>query len=395
MQDRHWIYLAAFLRASGLAMLAILAGAYLHALRLGAFAIGATAAAGMAGCTLASLLATLRGDRWGRRRTLQALGLLATAGTLLLAGCSDPWLLGGAAFAGRFNALGKDRGAALVLEHAALPSTATDRLRTAVFARYHVAQDAGHAAGAGAAALPSLLRSLGLDELPALQAGIVVAALLLGASTAVYAALSRAIEAALPAQAVPMSPAGRRVVVRISMLFLLDAVGGGFLTTSWLSVFFLERFGVAVGTVALLFVLARALNAGSHLAAAWLAARIGLVNTMVFAHIPSSVLLLTVAFAPSFPVAALLFLLREGLVEMDVPTRQSYLMAVVGPHERTRASGITSLVRLGGWTLGQAGAGCVGSAAFGGALVLGAGMKITYDLLLYALFRSRQPPEET
>jgi MFS family permease len=376
-------------------MLAILVGAYLHALGSGPFAVGAIGAAGLAGCTLAALLATLRADRWGRRRVLGTTGLLASGASLALAVASAPWLLLVAAFLGMFNAMGKDRGAALLIEQAALPGTVADERRTGAFARYHVAQDAGHAAGAGAAALPTLLQSLGLAEVPALQWGIAAAAVLLGASGAVYAVVSRAVEAAPAAAARPLSPSTRRVVGRISALFLIDAVGGGFLTTSWLSVFFLERFGVAVGTVAALFASARVLNAASHLAAAWLAARIGLVNTMVFAHIPSSLLLLTVALTPSFPVAATLFLLREGLVEMDVPTRQSYLMAVVAPHERTRASGITSLVRLGGWTVGQAAAGVAGPAALGLSLAIGAGLKISYDVLLFAMFRSRKPPEET
>jgi hypothetical protein len=290
--------------------------------------------------------------------------------------------------------MGRDRGAALLLEHAALPATVDDRLRTSAFARYHVAQDAGHALGAAAAALPALLQSGELVDLAALRWGITGAALLLGTSTLAYAALSRAVDAAPATAARPMSAAGREVVARISSLFLLDAIGGGFLTTSWLSMFFLERFDAPLATVSALFVGARVLNAGSHLAAAWLAARIGLVNTMVFAHIPSSLLLLTVAIAPNFGVAAMLFLLREGLVEMDVPTRQSYLMAVVAPEERTRASGITSLVRLGGWAVGQGAAGVVGQAGLGVSLALGAGMKIAYDVLLFRAFRSRKPPEE-
>jgi len=380
------------LRATGLSMLAILAGAYLLAVAPGSVRIGAIGAVGFAGGMVAALLATLRGDRWGRRRVLVATALLAAGGTLLLAIAAEPWLLALGAFAGMFNAMGKDRGAALLLEGAALPAIVDDRQRTSAFARYHVAQDAGHAVGAGAAALPSLLQS-GLGELTALRWGIAAAALLLGASALAYAALSRAVDA--PATiARPMSPAGRRVVVRIASLFLLDAVGGGFLTTSWLSVFFLERFGASLGAVSALFVGARVLNAGSHLAAAWLAARIGLVNTMVFAHIPSSLLLLTVAIAPNFGVAAVLFLVREGLVEMDVPTRQSYLMAVVAPEERTRASGITSLVRLGGWAVGQGAAGVVAQAGLGVSLALGAGMKIAYDVLLFRAFRARKPPEE-
>lgn len=394
-QDRHLIYLAAFLRATGISMLAILAGAYFLALGMGSLRIGAITAAGLAGCTVAAATVTFVGDRVGRRWTLTTIALLACVGTTFVALASEPWLIGGVGFLGMFNAMGRDRGAALVLEQAILPATASDDARTATFARYHVAQDLGHAAGAGAAALPVLLRLLGLDEQPALRCSIIGAALLFCASSYVYTRLSAATEAMPGATDLPMSAEGRRVVGRISALFLLDSVGGGFLTTSWLSVFFIERFSVSVGIVSALFVGARVLNAASHLAAAWLAARIGLVRTMVFAHLPSSVLLLTVAFAPNFPIAALLFLLREGLVEMDVPTRQSYLMAVVDAQDRTRASGITSIVRMGGWTLGQAAAGAAGPAGLGVSIAIGAGMKITYDLLLFAAFRRHRAPEES
>jgi MFS family permease len=148
-----------------------------------------------------------------------------------------------------------------------------------------------------------------------------------------------------------LSPHSRKVLWRISALFALDSIAGGFVGTALLSYFFYERFEVSESVIAVLFLCARGMNALSHLGAAWLAKRIGLVNTMVFTHIPSSLLLVTVAFAPNFWVAAVLFLLREGLVEMDVPTRQSYVMAVVRPEERTFASGVTHLVRLGGWAL--------------------------------------------
>src|SRR5712671_5727590 len=189
-QDRHWIYLAALLRSTGLSMLAILAGAYLTALDLSSFQIGAISAAGLAGCTMAAGLVTLRGDRVGRRRALAAIAVLSCSGCVLLAVASAPFLLGGAAFLGMFNAMGRDRGAALVLEQAVLPATATAGARTAVFARYYVAQDIGQAAGAGAAALPLLLGVLGLAGLPALRWSIVFASLLIGSSAVVYACLS-------------------------------------------------------------------------------------------------------------------------------------------------------------------------------------------------------------
>jgi MFS family permease len=178
-------------------------------------------------------------------------------------------------------------------------------------------------------------------------------------------------------------------------LFVLDSLGGGFLTASLVSWFFYRRFGVGEGSLGLLFFAARLLNALSHLGAAWLAKRIGLVNTMVFTHIPSSLFLITVAFAPNFAIASILFLLREGLVEMDVPTRQSYVMAVVRPEERTIASGVTQLVRMSMWAVGPAIAGwSMQTFSLGAPLGIAATMKISYDILLWGAFRHVRPPEE-
>jgi sugar phosphate permease len=179
------------------------------------------------------------------------------------------------------------------------------------------------------------------------------------------------------------------------MLFLIDSLAGGFLGTALLSYFFFVRFGVDEAAIAVLFFAARLANGISHLGAAWLAARIGLVNTMVFTHIPSSIALIAVALVPEFWMAALLFMLRELLVEMDVPTRQSYVMAVVKPGERTFASGVTSLVRLGGWAVGPFAAGALmQGVALATPLIVGGLLKIGYDLMLYWSFRHLKPPEE-
>ncbi|MEX1258773.1 MAG: hypothetical protein WEG36_14250 [Gemmatimonadota bacterium] len=153
------------------------------------------------------------------------------------------------------------------------------------------------------------------------------------------------------------SPETRRILWKMSSLFAVDGVAGGFLTTALLSFFFYERFGAGEAAVGLLFFATRVSNAPSHLGAAWLARRFGLLNTMVFTHIPSSLVLVTVPFAPTFPMAAVLFLLRESLVEMDVPTRQAFLMAVIRPEERTLAAGATHLVRLAAWAVAPAFAG--------------------------------------
>jgi len=291
--------------------------------------------------------------------------------------------------------MGRDRGAASILDQAVLPATSTDQGRTAAFAAYNVVQDAGHAFGALLAGVPALFRSVApLGEGDSLRAAVGLYAAILASTCFLYRRLSPAVEVPT-ARGPALSAESRRVIARISALFALYSIGGGFLVSALLAYFFYARFGVDERVTGLLFFAARALNAASHVGAAWLARRIGLVNTMVFTHIPSSLLLITVPFAPTFPIAAALFLLREGLVEMDVPTRQSYVMAMVAPHERTFASGVTSLVRLGGWALapGFAGAAMAGT-ALGAPLVAGASLKIVYDVLLYAAFRRLPPPEE-
>lgn len=393
-RDRHRLYCAAFLRATGFSMMAVLLGAYLVKLDVTPFDRGMIIAVGLGSCTLVAGIITRYGDRLGRRRMLIAIALMSGIGGALLAMATSLWAIAVAAGIGMLNAMGKDRGAALVLEQAMIPATVQNRKRTSAFAWYHVAQDIGHALGAGAAATPILFHHFGMDELTALRWAMGAASLLVMASAVCYSGLSTTTEIAKHATQIPMSPATRKVVRRISGLFLIDAVGGGFLTTTWLSAFFIEHFSADLPTISALFVAARILNAVSHLGAVWLARHIGLVNTMVFTHIPASLFLLSVPIAPNFTVAAILFLLREGLVEMDVPTRQSYLMAVIGPEDRTRASGVTSIVRMGGWTIGQACAGAVGQVTLGLSLTVGAGMKIVYDLMLYSAFRSVKPPEE-
>ena len=211
-----------------------------------------------------------------------------------------------------------------------------------------------------------------------------------------YSRLSRAIESGHVETRRRVTPQSRRTLAKISGLFAIDSVAGGFLTTALLAYFFYERFGVDASEIGVLFFIARLANAGSHFAAAWLARRIGLVNTMVFTHIPSSVLLLTVPFMPNFETAAILFLLRESLVEMDVPTRQSYVMAVVRPEERTVASGVTHLVRLAGWAVAPAFAGMLmATRSLALPIYVGAAMKIFYDLALWRAFRNVRPPEES
>jgi MFS family permease len=395
MDDRRLLLAAAALRATGTSLLGVLLGIYLAELGHSGGEIGAVSAAGLAGAA-AALAITFRADRWGRRRTLVGLALLAALGGAALLLVRSPWALAAVAFLGIANAMGRDRGASAVIEQATLPATVPPERRTLAFAWYAALQDGGHALGSLLAGLPALLAgALALSQITAGRATLVLYPLLLAAAVPLYLRLSPALEVAAETRGRKLSPAARRIVTRISLLFALDGIGGGFLVTTLLSYYFFERFGAPPGAVALLFFAARLANLLSNFGAAWLARRFGLVNTMVFTHIPASLLLVAVAFVPTFAVAAALFLLRETLVEMDVPTRQSYVMAVVAPEERTAAAGVTNLVRLGGWAAGPALAGwTMEHWALGAPLVLGAAIKIVYDLLLWSAFRQVKPPEE-
>jgi MFS family permease len=392
--DRRILYATAFLRALSVGYVGILAALHLAAAGLREAQIGAVVGAGLGGAAVAALFVTVAGDRLGRRRSLVALTLLGAAGGAAFALVASPVALGAAAFAGMVNGMGRDRGAALVLEQAVLPATTDDAGRTRAFAVYNIAQDAGHAAGALLAGLPALLRESGLAEMDASRAALLLYVALGLAPLFLYGRLSAAVEVpSAPRRA--LAPESRRRIVGLSALFALDSLGGGFLTSALLALFFHERFGASEAQLGLLFFAARMANAASHVGAAMLARRIGLVRTMVFTHLPSSLLLATVSIAPSFPVAAILFLLRECFVEMDVPTRQSFTMAVVLPEERTLASGITHLVRLAGWAIAPAAAGILaGAEDLGAPLVAGAALKIVYDLLLFIAFRRVVPPEE-
>jgi MFS family permease len=392
---RRLLYASAFVRAMATSMAGVTLGGFLGKLDADGLELGIVVSAGLAGSAVAAILATLAADRVGRRRFLMVISLLGVVGTAAFALASSPVALAAAAFLGMVNGMGKDRGAALILEQAVLPGIAPASARTQVIARYTMMLDLGHALGALAAGAPALLaRTTSLGGVAPHRATLLACAACGLAAIAIYRRVGNALDVDT-APRVKLSPQSRAIVVRISSLFAIDSLAGGFLTTAMLSFFFFERFGVSEAVVAGLFFGARLLNAVSHLGAAWLANRIGLVNTMVFTHIPSSLLLVSVALAPSFAVAAGLFLIREGLADMDVPTRQSYVLAVVEPGERTVVSGVTTLVRVAAWAVAPGFAGLImtGDTMFL-PLVIGAGMKISYDLLLWRAFRGIKPPEE-
>ncbi len=396
MSDRSRIYAASFVRALANGLAGVVLGIYIAKLGLSVVVLGMVLSAGLAGATLAAGIMTFGGDRIGRRRSLLLLGALSAVGGVVVALASDAWVMAAAAFLGMVTGMGKDRGAMLALESAALPSTTDDAGRTRAFAWHAVVQDIGQALGGLLAALPTLLRELGAtDEIGSYRAAILLYAVLTAASLPLYAALSAHSEAGAGAARRPLTPQSRSILVRICALFALDGIGGGFLGSALFSYFFFAWFGASEVQIAALFLGGKIMSAASHLAAAWLARRIGLVNTMVFTHIPSSLLLIAIPFAGSFWAAAVLYLLREGLAEMDVPTRTSYVMAVVQPEERTFASGATGIARLASWAVAPAVAGvAIQAVSLATPLFIAAGLKISYDVLLYLAFRRIKPPEE-
>jgi hypothetical protein len=395
--DRARLYAASFLRAAATGAVGVLAGIYLGRIGVAVDAAGVVIGAGITGATLATLLVTWGGAKLPRGRILVLLAL-ASAGGLAAFACAPASvpLLAAAAFAGMLNAVGRERGPALAIEQAILADAVVASGRTSAFAWYNLVQDGGHAVGGALAAAPALLRRLGLaGEVAALRIVLLACAGLGVAGAVAYAGLSPAAAQPIVPGRVRLAAESRRIVRRISALFAVDAFGGGLVSRALLSLFLYERFGLAEAQVASLFVAASVANTGSHLGAAWLARRIGLVRTMVFTHIPSSVLLAAVPLAPSFPAAAAFFLGREVLVEMDVPTRQSYVMAVVRPEERVAASAITQLVRLFAWIVAPVVAGRImRDVAPATPIFAAAALKIGYDLLLWKAFRHVKPPEE-
>jgi predicted MFS family arabinose efflux permease len=303
-------------------------------------------------------------------------------------------------FVGMLNGTGTDRSASFALDQAIVPGLAPDSKRTWNLAWYNVLLDGGGSLGALAAGLPLFLqRRLSFSLLSSYRVVFLGYSGLCLIVATLYAVLSPAVEVnnqlAPTKMSAGMTPENKKILSKLTALFSLDAFGGGFLTDALVAYWFFRRFGVGEHDLGLVFFSVHILNACSHLGAAWLARRIGLVNTMVFTHLPSSLFLMAVPFAPSFKWAVVLFLCREALVEMDVPTRQSYVSAIVRPTERTYASAITNLARNAFWAVGSATAGLLMQAlTFPAPLLIGGGAKVTYDLLLYRAFREVRPPEE-
>jgi MFS family permease len=392
------IYSAGLLRSFSTGLIGVVFGVYLFRAGYDSLYVGTATAAGLAGAAVATCITTFRGDSLGRRPCLTVLALLWAVGGIGLAVVHSFTVLLVLIFLGMVNATGTDRSPAYALEQAVLPGLVSDQRRTWAMSWYHLLLDGGGALGALAAGLPILLTRSGHFSLLKAYEMLFVGCAMLGIiSSCLYGLISPRVENSTFNTGIvePMALESKRRVYRLAGLFAIDSFGGGLLTDAMVAYWFFRRFGVSEQELGLLFFLIHVLNAVSHLGAAWLAQRIGLLKAMVITHLPSSLFLMSVPFAPTFRVAAGLLLCREALVEMDVPTRQSYIAAIVRPSERTFAAGVTNLTRNVFWACASA----VGGALMQGVtlaapLLAGGGMKIGYDLALYSKFAHIRPPEE-
>ena len=394
MSITRLILTAKALRGFGDGFTTLLLPLYLTGLGLSIFQVGLVTTAALLGSAALTLAVGLAGHRIGARTLL-----LASCGLMLATGVAFSqaqafWPLLIVAFVGTLNPSNGDVSVFVPLEQALLADAGAAEARTQRFAFYNVA-------GAGAGALGSLSvgladplgAALGISRLAVIQGAFVLYGVI---GIAAFLVL-RLLPAKPPTDATPARSLGpsRGTVYRLAALFSLDSFGGGFLVVSLLALWLFHRFDLSLAAAGAFFFWTALLGAASQFAAVWLARRIGLINTMVFTHIPANLCMMGLVFAPNLAVAMGLLTVRALLSNMDVPARTSYVMAVVTPAERAAAAGVTNVPRSLAAALSPALAGWLyGASVFAWPLVIGGGLKVIYDLLLLVQFRSVKPPEE-
>ncbi|HVN34258.1 MAG TPA: MFS transporter [Casimicrobiaceae bacterium] len=382
------------LRAFGDGYISLLLPLYLLKLGFSPLEVGILATTTLLGSGLTTLAVGLHAYRFHYRSLLLAATVLMAGTGLGFALVTDFWPLLLIALVGTLNPSSGDVSVFLPLEHAVLSRVVDDRRRTATFARYGLAGSLSAAAGSLAASLPGIGASAGLPVIVAMQWLFVLYAVLAALAALVYRGLPRTLVTDSSRQIAPLTKS-KKTVYTLAALFSLDAFGGGFVVQSMLALWLFQRFALSLAAAATLFFWTAILTAASYLVAVRIANRIGLVNTMVFTHIPSSLCLVAIPFVTDLPYVIALLFVRSALSQMDVPTRSSYVMAIVPAEERPAAASITSVPR----SLASAASPFIAGylldiSTFGWPLLAAGVLKIVYDLLLLATFRKIRPPEE-
>jgi MFS family permease len=383
------------LRAFGDGYVSLLLPVYLLELGYSALQVGIIATATLFGSGLLTLAVGLRAYRFHYRAVLLAATALMAATGFGFATITSFWPLLVIAFVGTLNPSSGDVSVFLPLEHAVLSRVVDDRSRTAAFARYSLVGALVAALGSLAAGLPALLAArFGLGSVAALQCMFALYALTAIPVALVYRSLPHSLGADAKRAPAPLTVSKARVYT-LAALFSVDAFGGGLVVQSMVALWLFQRYGLSLDEAGTIFFWTGVLTAASFLVAVRIANRIGLVNTMVFTHLPSSLCLVLIPFAGDLSTALALLFVRAALSQMDVPTRSSYVMAIVQPEERPAAASITSVPRSLASAVSPLLAGyLLGISTFGWPLVAAGGVKIAYDLALLAMFRKVRPPEE-
>ena len=380
-------------RDFGDGFVAVLLPVHLTLLGFSAVEVGVLATVALLGGSLMTLGVGVIGGRHDHRRLLIAAAGLMVASGVAFAAVEDFWLLLLVAFAGTINPSSGSVSIFAPLEQTMLSRASGDERRTATFARYSLVGALAGAVGALAAAVPDALAPLGFEQLQAIRLMFVFYAVL----GVLGAALYRRVPPRPPAADAPIAALGpsKAIVVRMALLFSVDSFGSGFVVQSLLALWLFERFDLSLAAAGLFFFWSGVLAAFSFPVAAWLARRVGLINTLVFTHIPANLCLIAAALAPSLPVVLALLLVRAALSQMDVPTRTSYVMAVVTEAERPAAASFTVVPRSIAAAISPSIGGALFAAGFQALpLILSGTIKTAYDLLLLWQFRHVKPPEE-
>ena len=404
--DGWLLFLTRFTRLFAYGSLSLVLVFYLTGLGLSESQTGMLFTLTLLGDTVVSLYLTTRADRIGRRRMLIIGAILMAAAGLAFACTSNFLFLIVAGTIGVISPSGNEVGPFLPIEQAALSHIVPDRARTEIFAWYTLVGSFATAIGSlGGGILTNTLQRTAMTPVGSYRVVVMLYAALGVLLAFFFARLSSAAEVSLSGEE-PVSPAAmktffgiadsRKVVLKLSGLFALDSFSGGFVVQSFAVYWFYLRFGANPGTLGAIFFWANVFAGVSALLASRLASRFGLLRTMVFTHLPSNILLILVPLMPNLPLAVALLLLRFSISQMDVPTRQSYTMAVVRPEERSAAAGITGVARTIGAAIAPLFAGFMFArpSLINVPFFLAGTLKIIYDLLLYNEFVTVQPPEE-
>ena len=395
-RDGKLLLAARILRTFGYGFLSVIIAIYLRFLGFDDVHIGLLLGSTLVNSVVFTLFASFYADRIGRRKLLVIYASLMSVSGVIFAFTDNYYLLILAAFIGTINVTGSETGAFLTIEQAILPQTIKDKKKmNTLFALYNMLGTFAMSGGILLSGLPSLLQEQysALSNVESIKilfglystVGLVVMIIyiMVSGEIEIKSSIKRTVKQTL-------SPKSKRIVGKLSGLFAIDSFAGGFVIQSVVSLWFFTRFGADLTTLSYIFSAAGILTAFSYIAAAKIADRIGLVNTMVFTHIPSNLLLILVAFAPTLQLAIIFYLIRTSLSQMDVPTRQSYIVSIVDDDERIAASGLTNVSRNIAQTVSPSVIGYIFQSflSLAGPFVLGGVIKIIYDLALYFNFRN-------